>query len=161
MKTLGIDAGDFAGHYSSLYHMAQDGAWDSIRCHGLLSTSALLDLNQVDGDLRRQIESCHRPTSVEIRHPGQSLRYNPRSESNARTSVAKTLRNMTPREWYELLNRKVFFWVTEERVQQLLGARMYRNRAHTVITLDQCAMGHEPSRSEPRRGSSSIRRPRS
>jgi hypothetical protein len=47
---------------------------------------------------------------------------------------------MTPREWYELLNRKVFFWVREERVQQLLGARMYRSNAHTVITLDTASM---------------------
>lgn len=140
MNALAIDAGDFAGHYPRLYHMARDGAWDSIRCHGLLSTSALLDLFQIDGDLRRQIESCHRPTSVEIKHPvhGSAIirDQNPMRER----PLLKCLRNMTPCEWHELLNRKVFFWVTEERVQQLLGARMYRNSAHTVITLDTASM---------------------
>jgi hypothetical protein len=140
VNTLGIDAGDFAGHYPRLYHMAQDGAWDSIRCHGLLSTSALLDLYQVDGDLRRQIESCHRPTSVEIKHPAHNSAMirdqNPMSDSG----LLKCLCGMTPRDWYELLNRKVLFWVREERVRQLLDAMMYRNSAHTVITLDTASM---------------------
>jgi hypothetical protein len=54
--------------------------------------------------------------------------------------LLKCLRNMNPREWYELLNRKVFFWVREERVQQLLSARLYRTTTHTVITLDTASM---------------------
>lgn len=120
--------------------MAQDGACDSIRGHGLLSTSALLDLYQVDGDLRWQIESCHRPTSVEIKHPAHNSAMIRDQNPMRERPLLKCLRNMTPHEWYELLNRKVFFWVTEERVQQLLGARMYRNRAHTVITLDTASM---------------------
>jgi hypothetical protein len=43
---------------------------------------------------------------------------------------------MTPTEWYRLLNRKVFFWVTSERVIGLLSARAYRDREHTVLTID-------------------------
>src|SRR3712207_8870383 len=39
---------------------------------------------------------------------------------------------MTAREWYELLNCKTFFWVSKERLEGLLGARAYRNRAHDV-----------------------------
>ena len=33
----------------TLYHMAECGSWPSIRRHGLLSTSALLDLYGVQG----------------------------------------------------------------------------------------------------------------
>jgi hypothetical protein len=43
---------------------------------------------------------------------------------------------MTMREWYELLNRKVFFWVSEVRLHTLLSARAYRSRRHEVITID-------------------------
>ncbi len=35
---------------------------------------------------------------------------------------------MAPREWYENLNRRVFFWVRPERLLKLLGARAYRDR---------------------------------
>jgi integrase len=47
---------------------------------------------------------------------------------------------MTPRQWYELLNRKVFFWVTSERVKGLLQARRYRSETHTVITVDTASL---------------------
>jgi hypothetical protein len=43
---------------------------------------------------------------------------------------------MTPREWYETLNRRVFFWVDRKRLVKLLGARAYRDRPHLVLELD-------------------------
>jgi hypothetical protein len=137
---LGIKTEDFVRHYSRLYHMAQDGAWDSIRQRGLLSTTALLDLFQVSGDLRRQIESCHRPESVTISHSEHGSAVIRDQKPMHESALLKCLRNMTPREWYELLNRKSFFWVKEERVQQLLAARLYRGSSHTVITVDSTSL---------------------
>jgi uncharacterized protein DUF7002 len=43
---------------------------------------------------------------------------------------------MTPREWYETLNRRVFFWVDRKRLIKLLGERAYRDRPHLVLELD-------------------------
>jgi len=40
----------------TLYHMAERGSWPSIREHGLLSTSALLDLYGKQGAEREAIE---------------------------------------------------------------------------------------------------------
>jgi hypothetical protein len=54
--------------------------------------------------------------------------------------LAKCLRGMTLRLWYEMLNGQVFFWVTENRVNTLLNARAYRNRKHTVITVDTASL---------------------
>jgi hypothetical protein len=39
-----------------------------------------------------------------------------------------------------LLNRKAFFWATEARVRTLLGARLYRNQEHIVITIDMASL---------------------
>ena len=55
-------------HYPILYHMAEDGSWESIRRLGLLSTRALLDRFEIFGRRRFEIESCRRPETVEIRH---------------------------------------------------------------------------------------------
>ena len=52
-----------------LYHMAEDGSWESIRERGLLSTTALLDLFGVDGERRQAIESARRPEMVAVEHP--------------------------------------------------------------------------------------------
>ena len=43
---------------------------------------------------------------------------------------------MTPRECYETLNRKVFFWVDRKLLLKLLGASAYRARPHLVLELD-------------------------
>lgn len=133
---LAITAEDLASHFPRLYHMAELGTWPSIRTHGLLSTSALLDLYGVNGDQRRQIESCRRPDSVTIRHAklGQAVIRDQKPMSDG--ALQKCLQGMTPTEWYRLLNTKVFFWLTAERVLGLLSARAYRDREHTVLTID-------------------------
>jgi hypothetical protein len=46
------------------------------------------------------------------------------------------LDGLTPRDWYETLNSKVFFWSSEDKVQVLLNARAYRDKAHDVISID-------------------------
>jgi hypothetical protein len=47
-----------ASRYPVLFHMAEDGSWESIRERGLLSTSALLDLFEVEAEERFAIESA-------------------------------------------------------------------------------------------------------
>ncbi|MGH9490245.1 MAG: DUF7002 family protein [Terriglobales bacterium] len=126
----------FTLHYPRLYHMAEAGAWPSVQSYGLLSTTALADLFEIDGDARDRILSQHRPESVSIWHQ----RYGSaviRDQKPLRESVLRRcLCGMTPRQWYEMLNSRVFFWVTQERVQTLLNARAYRDRDHTVITVE-------------------------
>jgi hypothetical protein len=121
--------------------VAEAGAWPSIRNRGLRSTTALLDLFQIDGERRILLESRRRPRSEEIGHPElgtATIRdQGPMSDS----ALRKCLRGgMTPRQWYELLNRKVFFWVTPERVKGLLEARRYRSETHTVITVNTASL---------------------
>ena len=121
--------------------MAEAGTWPSIRERGLLSTSALLDLYGIAGEERRLIESCRRPESVTIRHddygPAVIRDQKPMSES---ALLNKCLKGMTPTEWYRVLNGRVFFWLTAERVTRLLSARAYRNREHTVLTINTASL---------------------
>lgn len=122
--------------YPKLYHMAEDGSWESIRRIGLLSTSALLDSFEVGNEKRREIESFRRPEIVGISHPefGEaSIRDNKPTQEK---TLERCLIGMTPREWYEMLNRRVFFWVSEKRLMKLLEAKAYRNRPHLVLEID-------------------------
>ena len=127
-------------HYPCVYHMANAGTWESMRQRGLLSTTALLDLFGIDGEERYRIESCHRRQSIEITSPHCGTVVI-RDQAPMRESVLKKcLDGISPREWYELLNRKAFFWATDARVQTLLGAKLYRNQEHTVITVDTASL---------------------
>jgi len=132
----GISPSEFVETYPQVFHMAEYGTWETIRALGLLSTSALLDLCEVTGDRRTEIESCRRPHAVLIEHPmhGQiTIRDQiPMREK----SLSACLEGLTPREWYELLNHKVFFWASRDRLLTLLKARAYRNRPHLVLTID-------------------------
>lgn len=135
-----ITSEQFARHYPRLYHMASAGSWESIRRHGLLSTTALLDLFGKAGADRRAIERSHRPESIAISdgHLGTVIirDQKPMRES----SLRQCLVGMSAEQWYVLLNGKVFFWMTEERVRRLLNARAYRDQKHTVITVDTRAL---------------------
>jgi hypothetical protein len=127
---------EFAARHPTLYHMAEQGSWDSIRSHGLLSTSALLDLFEVTGPERHAIESAHRPVSTQISHPHHGVAVIRDQKPMSETKLRSCLIDLEPREWYELLNRKVFFWPTFERLTRLLGARAYRNSPHVVIKVE-------------------------
>lgn len=39
----------------------------------------------------------------------------------------------SPLQWYKLLNNKVFFWVTRDRLLRLLNAGAYRLKEHDVL----------------------------
>lgn len=117
-----------------LWHMAEHGSWPSIRQNGLLSTSALLDLYGVSGDARHELESCRRPHSVILTKSGMSPAVIRDQKPLSDNKLSKCLTDgLKPADWYRLLNDRVFFWLTIERLRGLLAARAYRNKAHTVI----------------------------
>jgi len=122
--------------FPRLYHMAHVDAWDGICRHGLLSTCALLDLFEINGAHRHQIEMCQRKRCVIIEHPvyGRAvIRDNMPMDD---IGLRRALKGMTPSEWYRLLNGKVFFWLTEERLAKLLSAGAYRSSEHCVLTIN-------------------------
>jgi len=133
----GISVDEFTRRYPRLYHVAADGSWPSIARHGLLSTSALLDLFEYSEALRQPLERHRRPEYVLIEHPVHGRAWIRDQKPLDDIGLVRALPpDVTPEEWYMLLNRRVFFWPTARRLQTMLNARAYRNRAHTVLTVD-------------------------
>lgn len=141
---IGVSAQALAELYPRLYHMAEEGAWDGIMRHGLLSTSALLDLFEVSGAKRKQIESERRSESMVVTHPvhGRAVirDQKPMDDTGLRRALSDGL---TPRKWYELLNRHTFFWTSESRLQRLLAAQAYRTRRQLVLTVRTAELLHK------------------
>lgn len=125
---------EFVALYPRLFHMAEADAWPLIQQHGLLGTRALLDLFEVQGEKRETIERQQRADFVTIEHPvhGQALIRDQRPLSDA-TLAPVLLDNLSPSDWYALLNARVFFWVEEARLDKLLSA--YRHRNNIVLVL--------------------------
>jgi hypothetical protein len=126
--------------YPTLYHMAENGTWESIRKHGLLSTSALLDRFEIEDEQRFAIESTRRPEIVRMEHPEHGVALVRDNKPMQEKALKRCLLEMTPREWYEHLNRRVFFWVERKRLLKLLGARAYRDRPHLVLEVETAGL---------------------
>ena len=116
--------------------MAEKGTWESIRQHGLRSTIALLDLYDVRGTERAAILCQHRPEFVEVRHAALGAARIRDQKPIPPDKLSRCLDDVTTTAWYKLLNGKVFFWLTEERLQTFLCARSYRDDEHIVITVE-------------------------
>jgi hypothetical protein len=131
-----LTAAYIAERWPHLFHMAEAGSCRSIERHGLLSTTALLDLFQVHGTARDSIESARRAESIKIEHPIHGVAWIRDNKPINVTVLRRTLVGMTEAEWYRTLNRRVFFWLTEARLDRLRHAPPYRSRQHDVLTLD-------------------------
>jgi hypothetical protein len=122
--------------HPQLYHMAHKDALASILRHGLLSTSALLDLFEVFGERRAELETKMRRNLETLAHPKLGtvvLRDQKPIGSDAK--LQRSLKSVSVSDWHQLLNSKVFFWVTRERVSKLRNARAYKRNNHLLLTL--------------------------
>lgn len=131
-----MDVERLISRYPVLWHMAEDGSWEGIRKLGLLSTTALLDAFEVRGERRFAIESARRPEMVRIEHPEHGTATIRDNKPMLESALRRCLGGMEPREWYETLNRRIFFWPDRKRLLKLLGARAYRHRPHLVLEVD-------------------------
>jgi hypothetical protein len=121
--------------------MADPTNWAGIQRHGLLSTTALLDLFEVTGPQREALESQRRPESVNISHPVHGTALIRDQKPMTDSGLQRALRDgLSPREWYQIINRKVFFWVNASRLDTLLRAQAYRGTPHLVLTVDTAAL---------------------
>ena len=121
--------------------MAQDGSWENIKRLGLLSTTALLDHCKIIGAGREEYElswrqklmniPCGELGEIVIR---DQIPMNP-------LELKKCLKNgTTAQDWYKLINGKVFFWTELEDLKKLLSAKHYKNKPHTVMTVNTEAL---------------------
>lgn len=128
---------DLIRHFPRVWHMAEDGSFDSIMKHGLLSTKRLVDLYDIKGEERSTLLSQRRPESVSISKEGLPHAVVRDQKPMTASALEKCLRDgLTPAEWFETLNERAFFWLSRDRLRGLLAARAYRDRPQTVLTID-------------------------
>ncbi len=114
--------------------MAMHDSWGLIQRYGLLPTNELLSLFQIAEDRRAELTSKRRPTSVDIEHPELGVARIRDQLPLLDDQLARCLDGgLTPLDWHNRLNERVFFWVTRERLQRLMCAGAYRRQSHLVL----------------------------
>jgi hypothetical protein len=133
---MGVSPAELATYYPRLYHMAEHGSWESIQRHGVLGTGALLDLFEVPAEGRDPILSRQRTESVLIEHPIHGRAVIRGQKPLNRSKLDGCLKGCSFEQWLQMLNSRVFFWLTRERLQTLMCAREYCAKTHVVLVLD-------------------------
>jgi hypothetical protein len=131
-----LEKADFVKRYPVLYHLSSDGAWPNLWEYGLLSTTAILDRWGIVGKARERLESRQRRVTETLQHPKLGSIELRDQKVLPESKLRMCLTGCTPSEWYRLINRKVFFWATWDRVAKLLSARAYRKIGQTLLVVD-------------------------
>lgn len=131
-----VEASDLIELCPHLYHVTACDNLGPILQHGLLSVSALLERFEDDDGVRAKRERQHRSGFETLEHPvhGRAILrdQNPLNESMLRRCL---LDGLSPEDWYQILNQRVFFWPNCERVETLLRTRGYRSMRHLLIVV--------------------------
>ena len=133
---LGVTAAELAKRYPRLYHMAHRGNWEGIQRHGLLCTRALVEMCNVPAETRAAILDCQRVKSYRIEHSQCCEVFIRDQKPLIRSRLEKALRNCSFQQWLDMLNSRVFFWLTEARLRTLMCAREYCADSHVVLVVD-------------------------
>ncbi len=113
-----------------VYHLAEAVNWPSIERSGLLSTRALLEMAGVSDEERICIEQGHRNEQMTLPNGAVIRDQKPMPPA----ALERCLHEMTPAQWYTLLNSKVFFWLDIDRLNRMRLAS--REQAQVVMVID-------------------------
>ena len=130
-----MDPEQLVKEHPVVFHMAEDGTWPSIRTQGLLSARALVDLYQPAFAVSEAILHTVRRSPIVLALSGLPHAVI-RDQLPLKYLEQGLTDGTTPQEYLALLNGRVFFWLTRERLSRLLRAREYRSHPHLVLCLD-------------------------
>lgn len=132
----GVTPEKLSQFYPRLYHMAHRDSWAGIKRHGLLCTEGLLDLCCVPTQRRPAILSMQRTRSHEFKCPDGCKVVIRDQKPLIRSRLEPKLKGCTFQQWLDMLNSRVFFWLTTDRLRTLMCAREYCSDPHVVVVVD-------------------------
>ncbi len=109
-----------------VFHMAEETNWPLIEQHGLLPAR---DLLRQAFPHRVGLDALHRPEHTVLPNGVRIRDQRPIPER----ALAACLVEMSPSQWYELINAHVFFWLDPDRLNRQRAA--CTSRAQVVATV--------------------------
>ena len=101
-----------------IFHLAEASNWPNIKRNGLFCAHQLVIQAETSRSRQNQLTICQR-TSHTILSNGVEIRDQRPMPPNA---LLKCLINISPSNWYRLINSHVFFWLDIERLNRQKNA---------------------------------------
>ncbi len=117
-----------------IYHLAEAANWPSIQRHGLLSASRLIEMAGLPRADRDRLGKSQRLTHTELRHGAQIRDQRPMPSA----ALERCLCDMSPADWYAMINARVFFWLDVNRLNRQRAA--CEPRPQVVMAVDTAAL---------------------
>jgi hypothetical protein len=117
-----------------IYHLAEAANWPSIQRTGLRPASELIQQSGIDGIERERLERAQRLEHTQLPN-GVQIRDQRPMPSKALESC---LVDLSPAEWYALINARVFFWLDPDRLNRQRAA--CEPRPQIVLVIDANAL---------------------
>lgn len=123
-------------NYPVLHHMAEAGSWTAIQQIGLRTTEQLVDACAPDAELRAEILDGKRKESYTLTHPVVGSVTIRDQQPLKMHNLLPKLSGVTLEQFLKSLNDRVFLWAHPQRLEKLLGAKLYRDSLHDVLVID-------------------------
>jgi hypothetical protein len=117
-----------------LYHLAEAANLDAIQRDGLKPAEQLIAESGADAEAARAWRSAQRNTHV-VLPSGVEIRDQKPMPASA---LRRCLVGMSPAEWYEEINARVFLWIDPERMAR--QQRACGGRPQVILTIDSAAL---------------------
>src|SRR5262249_13267023 len=99
-------------------------------------TSTILDQCAIDGKRRDSLERQKRECKTSVTHPILGTVILRDQKPLIVSKLKPRLTDCSIEEWFQMLNNRVFFWPTQERLVTFMSAREYTGKRHLVLTVD-------------------------
>ncbi len=127
---------ELAARHPFLYHLTHRQNLAGIRACGLLSASALLTKYATSPGERQPIETERRQKPVRLDDAAGNCAIISDNAPISMKALANCLdHGLTPQDWLRALNRRIFFWADEARLQKLILAKNNRGQQKSVLVL--------------------------
>ena len=127
---------ELASHHPVLFHLADAEAFEGIKRHGLLSAATLVEVFEVEAELRAQLLTQRRPKPVRLLHEKHGIAILNDNRPLSEAKLAKCLDDgLSVADWLLMLNSRVFFWADERRLARLKEAPINKERPKIILRL--------------------------
>jgi len=117
-----------------IYHLAEAANWPSIQRHGLLSAGRLMEVAGFTRSDRDRLGRTQRTAHTELLKGVQIRDQCPMPPA----TLERCLCDMSPADWYAMINARVFFWLDVDRLNRQKAA--CEPRLQVVMAVDTAAL---------------------